>query len=100
MSGARFEAHLSNAFSTITFGNIIFIKRSEGLQKPTEQSMRRTCKEKVSLAPLYYPGTLANPDTCLGILYILQKKKSFKGIKVIVGSKTKLEHETKWQLLA
>ena len=22
--------------------------------------------EKVSLAPLYYPDTLVNPDTCLG----------------------------------
>ena len=23
-------------------------------------------KERVSLAPLYYPDTLVNPDTCLG----------------------------------
>ena len=27
-----------------------------------------SCKEKVSLAPLYYPDTLVNPDTCLGIV--------------------------------
>ena len=24
-------------------------------------------EEKVSLAPLYYPDTLVNPDTCLGV---------------------------------
>ena len=26
----------------------------------------RSRGEKVSLAPLYYPDTLVNPDTCLG----------------------------------
>ena len=24
-------------------------------------------KERLSLAPLYYPDTLVNPDTCLGL---------------------------------
>ena len=28
----------------------------------------RSRGEKVSLAPLYYPDTLVNPDTCLGSL--------------------------------
>ena len=28
-------------------------------------------EEKVSLAPLYYPDTLVNPDTCLGNVHLL-----------------------------
>ena len=29
--------------------------------------------EKVSLAPLYYPDTLINPDTCLGVIFSVNK---------------------------
>ena len=29
--------------------------------------------EKVSLAPLYYPDTLINPDTCLGAIFSVNK---------------------------
>ena len=28
------------------------------------------CKERMSLAPLYNPDSLENPDTCLGILFL------------------------------
>ena len=66
-SEASSKAHLSQAFSTITFEKIIFLKRSEGGQRPTKQSICRGCKEKVLLTPLYYPDTLVNPDICLSL---------------------------------
>ena len=43
---------------------IIFLNRSDEGRRPTKQSMCGGCKEKVLLAPLYYPDILVNPDTC------------------------------------
>ena len=34
----------------------------------------RSRGEKVSLAPLYYPDTLVNPDTCLGSIEAFFKR--------------------------
>ena len=41
----------------LTFRKIIFPKRSEEGQSPTEQNMCGRNKEKVSITPLYFPDT-------------------------------------------
>ena len=61
---ARSESRLSESFSMITFRKIIFLTLSKGGRRPIKQSMCRSCKEKVLLAPLYYTDTLVNPDPC------------------------------------
>ena len=58
--------------STISFGKISFFKPFKRVQRLSEQSMRKSCKEKVPLAPLYYPDTLTNLDTCLTFFFIFR----------------------------
>ena len=41
--------------------------------------------EKVSLAPLYYPDTLVNPDTCLGVFYSTLPNKRVVVTKYLLG---------------
>ena len=41
--------------------------------------------EKVSLAPLYYPDTLVNPDTCLGLDSKSQDNLLPKGVHTLLG---------------
>ena len=55
----------------ITLGKTIYLKRSEGAQMPTDWSMCLNCKEKVLFDPLYYPDTLANPDSLILVCYRL-----------------------------
>ena len=47
---------------------IIFLNRSDEGRRPSKQSMCEGRKEKVLLAPLYYPDTLVNSDTYLDFL--------------------------------
>ena len=51
----------------------------------------RSRGEKVSLAPLYYPDTLVNPDTCLGQCDFWRENSNVKSILIIMPFKTCLD---------